>query len=64
MNLEDYWDGKEIDRELFIALLKDNEDPTHYMILRDGNFVMNLYLESNEQARDYFRNTFLKKGVD
>lgn len=57
---------KEIDRELFVTLHRD--DPTKYMyyILNDLNFVDKFYAENDEKAieefRDRIKNNQLRKG--
>jgi len=59
---EDKWNATEIDREGFIALLRDNEDSTHYYITVDANIAENHSFDTDKEAIDYFRNVWLKRN--
>ena len=54
---------KEIDRELFVTLYRD--DPTRYMyyILNDLNFVDKFYAENDEKAIAEFRDRIDKNEL-
>lgn len=49
--------------KLFLSLEKSIFYEGVYLVLNDGNFVKNLYADSDEQAIEKFMNEINQKGV-
>ena len=50
-------------RKLFLSLEKSTFYEGVYLVLNDGNFVKNLYADSDEEAIAKFMNEINQKGV-
>ena len=48
---------KEIDRKLFVALMQDSDNPTHFVVTKDGNYVADFNCDTTEKAIEKFNNT-------
>lgn len=54
----------ELARKLFMSLEKSTFYEGVYLVLNDGNFVRNIYADSDEKAIEMFMNEINQKGVE
>lgn len=59
--LEEYWNGVEIDRQIFTVLLRlkndEGELTNEYIVTRDGYEIRRFITSTEDQAKHLFRNT-------
>jgi hypothetical protein len=63
-SLEKYWDGTEIDRELFKVLLKLNSSDNEFIVTNDGNEIGRFRANSNEEAKNKFRSEYVTESSE
>ena len=65
---EDYWDATEIDRDLFLSLMKFNfgtdSKGNNYIITADGNDIKRFYAENNAEALRVYNDVKAKWKYD